>query len=142
MSRLERAAMLLTLMRELQDVMKRENALLREMQIARLADLQATKSALAERFEAELQALRVAPHVLGELPTEARRELDFGMREFQRCAGANAAALRSSRDLLDALVRRIGDSLATLRPRNEGYGRSAAAPPSGQVVPVAFDRRV
>ena len=41
MEPLERIAVLLTLMRELEGVMRQENALLREMKLARLAELQA-----------------------------------------------------------------------------------------------------
>jgi len=64
MEPLERAAVLLTLMRELQQLMKRENALLREMRLDRLAELQAAKSTLAEAYEMELRAFREPTYAL------------------------------------------------------------------------------
>jgi hypothetical protein len=145
MEPLERVAVLLTLMRELEGVMRQENALLREMRLGRLADLQAEKAALAEAYEIELRALRRAPEVMASLPAHARASLEQATREFQLTARSNVNALLAGRAVVEGIVRRIGDSLATVRPGRGGYAgavRPVADAGSARVIAVAFDRRI
>ena len=97
MEPLERVAVLLTLMRELEGVMRQENALLREMKLARLADLQTEKAALAEAYETELRSLRSAPEAVASLPTAVRQSLEQATREFQLTARSNVNALLAGR---------------------------------------------
>ena len=56
-----RVAVLLALMRQLQEVMRAENGLLRDLKLARLRELQTEKAALAGHYELELRRLRQAP---------------------------------------------------------------------------------
>ena len=97
MEPLERVAVLLTLMRELEGVMRQENALLREMKLARLADLQTEKAALAEAYETELRSLRSAPEAVASLPTAVRQSLEQATREFQLTVRSNVNALLAGR---------------------------------------------
>ena len=53
-----RVAVLITLMRQLQEVMRAENGMLRDLNLARLNELQAEKLALAGSYEVELRRLR------------------------------------------------------------------------------------
>ena len=138
-----RVAVLMALMRQLQEVMRAENALLREMKLARLQELQAEKSALAQSYELELRRLRQTPETLAALPEGGRSLLEAAMREFQGTVRANADRLLQSRQVVEGIVQVIGDSLAG-GAAPAGYGapsRPAHDPARGRVIPVAFDRR-
>lgn len=145
MEPLERVAVLLTLMRELESVMRQENALLREMRLARMAELQSEKAALAEAYEIELRALRSAPEVVASLPDSVRLGLEHATRSFQTTVRNNVNALQAGRAVVEGIVRHIGESLATVRPSRAGYPgvpRPAADPGPNRVIAVAFDRRI
>ena len=139
-----RLTALMTLMRQLQDVMRTENGLLREMRLARLQDLQAEKAALAETYELELRRLRQAPELMDSLSADRRQLLETAMRDFQATVRGNADRLQQSSRVVEALVQVIGVSLGTAAKPAPGYGRPAAAAADGasaRVIPLAFDRR-
>jgi hypothetical protein len=140
MSAESRIAVLVMLMRQLQEVMRTENGLLRELKLARLQELQAEKAALATSYELELRRLREAPGVLGALDRDARRLLEESMREFQRSVRANADRLRGARSLVEMLVQTIGEGLAEPDGRYRG-GAAPAGERAGRVIAIAFDRR-
>jgi hypothetical protein len=140
MSAESRVAVLVTLMRQLQEVMRAENGLLRDLKLVRLRELQTEKSALAASYELELRRLREAPGLIGMLDPDARQLLEDGMREFQRSVRANADRLRAARALVETLVQTIGQGL----DGPDGCYRSASAPAgerAAHVIAVAFDRR-
>ena len=62
-----RVAVLITLMRQLQEVMRAENGMLRDLNLARLNELQAEKLALAGSYEVELRRLRESPATVSGL---------------------------------------------------------------------------
>ena len=84
-------AVLLTLMRQLQEVMRTENGLLRDMRLERLRALQAEKAALADAYEVELRRLRDAPDAGGRAGAERS-----GGRWTRPC-GASARPSRRTR---------------------------------------------
>ena len=138
-----KVAVLMTLMRQLQEVMRAENAFLREMKLARLQELQAEKSALAQSYELELRRLRQSPETLAGLHEDGRALLEAAMREFQGTVRANADRLLQSRQVAEGIVQAIGDGLAG-GASAAGYGapsRPAHDRARGRVIPVAFDRR-
>lgn len=135
-----RVAMLLALMGQLQEVMRTENGLLRDLKLARLRDLQSEKSALATHFELELRRLRETPAVLAALDDAARRMLEERMRGFQRSARANAERLKSAHGLVEALVQTLGRELAA-EPAMRYAGGTSPAGGTPRVVAIAFDRR-
>ena len=68
--------------------------------------------------------------------------LDDTMRDFQRSLRANADRLLHARDLVEAVVQTIGQSLGAASASAHRYGGPApAADRSARVIPVAFDRR-
>ena len=138
-----RIALLLTLMRQLQETMRTENGLLRELRLARMRELQSEKAALAERYEIELRRLRQTPEAIGALSDEARRLLESSMRELQAAARINADRLLQARGVVEAVVQAIGDSLGAAGTGGRTYAAASAQgfDPPARVIPVAFDRR-
>lgn len=137
-------AMLLTLMRELQGVMRTEGALLREMRLERLQALQLEKSALADRYERAFRELRASPDHVAALPFEERKLLEQAMREFQAAVRANAERLGAARRVSESILEAIRDSLDGLPPPSRAYAagaRAAGSREGGRVIPVAFDRQ-
>lgn len=145
MEPLERVAVLLTLMRELEAVMRLENGMLREMKLARMAELQSEKSALARAYEVELRVLRAAPDAVASLPDGVRAGLEQASRDFQASVRVNLQVLGAAKSVVEGIVRHIGDSLASAGRSRPGYAapsRSSPDPVSGRVIAVAFDRRI
>jgi hypothetical protein len=137
-----RVAMLMTLMRQLQDVMHAESALLRGMKLDRLRELQAEKVALAEGYELALRRLRQTPEALAGLDESGRGQLEAAMREFQAVARANAERLRHASHVVEGIVQAIGRSLGATEAGAPGYRASSRGTPEpGRVIAVAFDRR-
>lgn len=138
-----RVAVLLALMRQLQELMRVENGLLRDLKLARLRELQAEKAALASHYELELRSLRQAPEALSGLGEEARQLLERAMREFQATARANADRLRQARSVVEAVIQTIGQSIAAGAGEDQRYagGPRPVGEPSARVIPMAVDRR-
>jgi exonuclease VII large subunit len=134
-----RVALLLTLMRQLQEVIRTENALLREMKLTRLQELQAEKTALAGSYEVELRRLRRDPELLGALDPESRALLDAAMRELQATLRSSADRLLQAKQVAEGIVQALGASLTA--PGTLGRGYAAAENATGRVIAVAFDRR-
>ncbi len=139
MDPIERITMFLTLMRQLQDVIERENAALKVMKIDQLTDLQETKSLLATRYEQDIRTLREQPQVMAGLPDAVRENLMISTRELQDAMRRNAEALNAARTVVEGVVRKLGDSLALVRGGPQGYtahGRPA------EVISVAFNSNI
>lgn len=140
----DRVAVLLMLMHQLQDVMRTENGLLREMRLPRLRELQEEKSALAAAYELALRRLRQAPETLASLDEASRGLLEAAMREFQVAVRGNAERLRQSRGVVEDIVRILGESLGGGTAAG-GYGGGATKPVAdagtARVIPMTLDRR-
>jgi hypothetical protein len=137
-------AMLLTLMRELQEVMRTEGALLREMRLERIQALQLEKSALAERYERVFRKLRASPGLVAELTPEERLMLEQALRQFQAAVSANAERLGAAKRVSESVLQVIRDGLDAVPPTLRGYPgapRTAGAWEGARVIPVAFDRQ-
>jgi flagellar biosynthesis/type III secretory pathway chaperone len=141
MEPLEQAAILLTLMKRLGQVMDHERALLHSMRLDDLQDLQEEKAALTDAYEIELKRIRTAPETMASLEPNVREQLESGMRRFQEAATTNMEALAAAQTVVDKVIRTIADSVA-VRQRSNGYGPTPAGSPSGQVISVAFDRKL
>jgi hypothetical protein len=144
MEPLEQAAILMTLMKRLGQVMDHERALLRSMRLDDLKDLQEEKVALADAYEIELKRLRKKPETLAALDTSVREQIEGGMRRFQEAASANFEALSAAHTVVEKVIHNIADTLARNR-NSRGYGSAspaAARASSAQVISVAFDRKL
>lgn len=140
MEALEQVTVLMTIMRQLGQVMEHECRILRTMQLEGLNDLQAEKVALAEAYEIELRHLRQTPETLASLEPEIRRELEAATREFQTAVGRNAQALAATKTVVERLCRSISESLAASGPSRAQYGGKPSEQPSAKIIPLAFDR--
>ncbi len=136
---MERAAVLLTLIRRLEEVMRAEGALLREMRLARLQGLQDEKAMLAHAYEAELRGLRTSPEQVAALEPEAREALADAMRRFQATAEGNRRQLEAARRVVEGVVRALGDSAGLAQgPRCYRPGPAAR---NGQILSLALNRQ-
>jgi len=144
MEPLEQVTVVMTLMKRLVQVMDHERAVLQSMRLDALPDLQDEKVALAEAYEIEIARLRCNPEALASLEPHVRAQLHDAMCGFQESVSVNLHALAAVRDVVDEVRRNVGESLArgarTLAHGTRGEG--GASEQGGQVIPVAFDRRV
>lgn|GEM_PF-3408428 len=143
MDPLEKAAILITLMKRLGQIMDHERALLASMRLDDLNELQEEKLALAEAYEVELQRLRKAPETFGALDSDVRQQVEEAMRRFQEAAQSNTLALSATKTVVDKIVRNIANGLARHR-KGPSYGPpgAVAQQAQGQVISVAFDRKL
>ena len=144
MEPLEQVTILMTLMKRLVQVMDHERAILKSMRLDALPDLQDEKVALAEAYEIEVGRLRCSPEALASLEPHVRAQLHDAMRSFQESMSVNLQALVAAREVVERVLRNIGDSLAR-GTRSLSYGargESGEAEATGQVISVAFDRRL
>lgn len=145
MEPLEQAAILMTLMKRLGQVMDHERALLRSMRLDDLKELQDEKMALADAYEIELKRLRKAPETLAHLDTSVREQIEGGMRRFQEAASANFEALSAAQTIVERVIRNIADNVAAQNQKGRSYappGPAATRSSSAQVISVAFDRKL
>jgi flagellar biosynthesis/type III secretory pathway chaperone len=144
MEPLEQVTVLMTLMQRLGQLMDHERAILRSMRLGALPEIQDEKAALAEAYEIELDRLRRSPEVLAALEPAIRARLHEAMRSFQEAVSANLNALLAAQNVIEKVMRNIGDSLArSARGLNYGpRGETAQAEPRGQVISVAFNRQL
>lgn len=144
MEPLEQAAILMTLMKRLGQVMDHERALLRSMRLDDLKDLQDEKIALADAYEIELKRLRKTPETLASLDRSVREQIEGAMRRFQEATAANHDALNAAHTVVEKVIGNIAQTLAQ-HQRRPSYGPAQAtghSGPSGQVISVAFDRKL
>jgi len=145
MEPLEKAAILMTLMKRLGQIMDHERALLNSFRLEDLKELQEEKTALADAYELELQRMRTAPQGFASLEDNVRHQIEEAMRRFQDAVQANAMALSASQTVVDKIVKNIANSLARSRVSHAYAPAGNAAelrPASGEVISVAFDRKL
>ena len=144
MEPLEQVTILMALMKRLVQVMDYERAILKSTRLDALPDLQDEKAALAEAYEIEVARLRCSPDALATLEPHVRSELNEAMRSFRESVRTNVQALMAAQELVERVLRSIGDSLARgARSLSHGArGHSGDGEPSRQVISVAFDRRL
>jgi hypothetical protein len=144
MEPLEQITILMALMKRLVQVMDYERAILKSMRLDALPDLQDEKVALAEAYEIELAHLRCSPDALATLEPHVRADLHEAMRNFQESVSTNLQVLTAAQEVVERVLRSIGDSLARgARSLSHGArGQPSEGESTGQVISVAFDRRL
>ena len=133
----DKGTLLMTLTRQLTQVLDAETAMLRRVSLAQLGELQAEKQALTDVYAEELHELRTRPDILGALPETMRQELELATREFQAAAARNVIALGAARTVVERVLRMIADSLDAC----PAYHASATRMHGAQVLPFALDRQ-
>lgn len=144
MEPLEKAAILMTLMKRLGQIMDHERALLNSLRLDDLKELQEEKTALVEAYELEMQRLRETPETFAALDGGVREQIEGAMRRFQDAAQENMRTLAATHTVVDKVVRNIADGIARHRrgPCYQAPGAAAAKPATAQVISVAFDRKL
>jgi hypothetical protein len=73
-----------------------------------------------------------------------RTQLHDATRTLQESMTVNLQALVAARQVVERVLRNIGESLArgSRTPTYGAHGEAAEAEPMGQVISVAFDRRL
>jgi hypothetical protein len=144
MEPLEQVTILMALMKRLVQVMDHERAILKSMRLDTLPDLQDEKAALAEAYEIELARLRCSADALAALEPHVRAELHEAMRSFQESVSTNLQALTAAQEVIERVLRTISGSVARgARSLSHGArGPAREGEPTGQVISVAFDRRL
>lgn len=139
----DRVAGVMALLGRLATVLDAENALLRRMQLAGLAELVAEKETLTIAYERELAALRREPELLGRLSRERRTALEAAIRDFQTKLAASRRLSASARQVLEDIVRLVASTAAPRAGPPAGYGPGRVAPGrQGGALPVALNRRI
>ncbi|MGF1474013.1 MAG: hypothetical protein ACFB6S_00430 [Geminicoccaceae bacterium] len=142
MQPLEQVTVLMTIMRQLIQIMDHETAVISTMKLEGLGDLQAEKAALAEAYEIELRHLRKTPESLGSLDPAIREELEFATREFQEAVGRNTRALTTAKTVVEKLVNAIGESIAMQGGYAEAYSAEGQSERrSAEIISLSFDTR-
>jgi hypothetical protein len=143
MEPLEQVTVLMTLMKRLVQVMDHERAILRGIRLDALPDLQDEKVALAEAYEIEIARLRCSPEALASLDPHVRAQLHDAMCSFQESVTVNLHALSAAREVVDNVLRNLSAGLARGAKTLAfgARGQTDEPEPTGQVIPVAFDRR-
>lgn len=139
MEAMERASLILTLIRELRAVLEREVLLLQGMNFEGLEELQEEKAALADAYEVEVAALRRTPEFVAALDPAVREALLEAMRELRRVMRQNLEALMAARTVTERVARHIAASLETSRHH---LGSREPAEGAAQVVPLTLNRQV
>jgi flagellar biosynthesis/type III secretory pathway chaperone len=144
MEPLEQVTVLMTLMKRLAQVMDHERAVLRSLRFDALPEIQDEKAALAEAYEIELGRLRCSAEALASLEPSVRAHLHEAMREFQEIVTANLNALQAAQSVVEKVLHNIGDSLARSAAglTYGARGQASVTEPRGQVISVAFDRKL
>lgn len=141
MTPFDRVSLALTVMRQLQHVVARETETLRQMKLAPLADLQAEKAALAVAWEREVRVLRATPEIFAALEPSVREAFAAASRELQATIAANVRALAAARQVVEGVVRTLGQSMESVQ-RRPGYAPGGRATEAGAAVPVAINREI
>ncbi len=135
-SAVDKITVLMTLTRQLTQVMDAETAVLRRVELAQLGELQAEKQALVDIYETEFAEIRRRPEILGGVHPDTREELEIATRAFQEAARRNALALEAAQTVVERALAFIKTSLA----ESHTYGPQDGRAPRGEVVPFAVDR--
>ncbi|NBB69332.1 MAG: hypothetical protein GVY33_03270 [Alphaproteobacteria bacterium] len=133
----DKVTILMTLTRQLTQVMDAETGLLRRVQLAELGELQGEKQALADIYAAELAEIRRRPEILGAVHPETREELEAATRAFQEAAHRNTLALEAAQGVVERALTLIRSSLADTHAYGPPDGRG---PGGGEIVPFALNR--
>lgn len=138
----ERVSMAMTLMRQLKQIVTRETMALRQMKLEPLADLQAEKATLAAAYERAVRELRAKPEIFSALERPARESFALASRELQAAIAANVRALEAARQVIEGVVKLLGQSLDSVqhRPSYAPAGRTGQAVVNA--TPVAFNREI
>jgi hypothetical protein len=131
---------LITLARQLSDLLERETALVRAMKIAEVAPLQTEKLRLTELFQTALKSLD--PTAFATLPAALKKEWRAAGTKLSEATVENERALRVGRIATERLVTVIVQAVEKSRPSTSGYTARRKTPDrQPRVSGLAVDHR-
>lgn len=125
----------------LADLLERETALVRSMQVAKIAPLQADKVRLTQLFQNTLKPRDGAPAPTALLGRAKAEWLVAGTR-LARAAMENEQALRIGRAATERVVAAIVAAVKLSRRSPTGYAARLATAPVLRVAGIAVDHRL
>jgi len=135
------ASSLVALADSLTALLERETALVRAMEIAKIAPLQADKTRLTQAFQKALGALGQGPGKPG-LAGPAKAAWLAAGRRLAAAAAENERALRIGRTATERLIRVVVAAVRNSRRPPAAYSARRAAPCSARIAGIALDHRL
>jgi hypothetical protein len=132
---------LVALAEALTALLERETALVRAMEIAKIAPLQAEKTRLTQAFQKALGALGHGPGKLS-LAGPAKTAWLVAGRRLAAAAAENERALRIGRTATERLIRVVVTAVRNSRRPPAAYSARRAAPCPARLAGIALDHRL
>lgn len=149
MEPLERVTVMITLIRQLEAVMVRENEALKAVDMSTVEALQDEKNLLAEAYEIEMRKIMADPSILGSLDEHVRHTLNESVQQLQATSRRNEMSLHAAKSVIERLMKKLGESMAKTAQggrygmaKGPGLASQPANGGSGQVIAVAFNHAV
>jgi len=146
MNRADRMTDLLIITSRLIGCMEKEINLLQTMNPEQMRSIQLDKTALADAYDAHIQALRNQHHDNAVITVALRDELAEATERFRTVLNENARALRAVRDVNDRVLKAIAKAVQDTRGAPPSYTAGGRTPPQRQrhatMAPVTLDQRL
>ena len=142
-----RASDLIMVASRLVVLMQREIAILHEMKVAEIADLQPEKELLVRAYMEHCRALEEAPGQLASVAPAIKQELQHVLERFRAAVGHNERALRAAHEVNARLVKAVVDAVNMKRGEAATYtsagtlNRRGAGDSRGSM-PLTVDQRL
>lgn len=142
-----RASDLIMVASRLVVLMEQEIAILHEMKVADIADLQSEKELLVRAYLEHARALEEAPGRLATVAPAIRQELQRVLEQFRAAVGHNERALRAAHEANAHLVKAVVDAVNMKRGEAATYTsagtlNSRGAGDSRGSTPLTVDQRL
>ena len=127
MNRTERVSDLLAITSRLIACMEQEVELLSRMRAQDIGPVQASKSALADAYEAHLAALRDTTEGGEAIDSRLVQELTAATERLQASIADNLRAVKAAREINDKVLKAIVAAVQADQAKPSAYGRGGAA---------------
>lgn len=114
---------LINLAAKLSDVMEQEADLLHRMDVAGIATLQPTKTAMADAYERVAREFGAAPQPLDAIDPSRLSELRATSARLDKAADTNAIALKTAAVANERMFHAIADAMRETRKQSATYSR-------------------
>lgn len=133
---------LLSVTKDLSEVLTQENDLLRARRLHSIEDLQSRKAALVRSYEGLLRELTKDPEILAPLEPGRRAELREKMTRFEALVQENANQIKAAKEINERLLREIAGAAMKGQSERGIYSKKGDLIPAchGQAISMAVDQ--